>query len=280
MIELNNLDFAYPKAQSKVLSQLNLALGEGTICGLFGPNASGKSTLLKVIAGLLFPQQGQSNVFDALPMERTPEFLANIYYLSEDIYVPKLSAANYISQYSPFYPKFDRTVMQTLLEDFKLTDQSLLTNLSLGQKKKFLLSFAIATKARLLLLDEPSNGLDIPSKAQFRKVLLDHFSPERTYIVSTHQAHDLEGLIDSVVFLDQSRILLQQNMDIINTRLMCEREFSQPQNALYSQPGLDGYAAVYENTSGVETQVNLELLFNFVTSKPEVAQTLLGGGAA
>ena len=276
MIDLDQVTFAYPKSSCETLRNLHLRVGAGSISGLFGPNGSGKSTLLKVIAGLLFPQGGNCSVLDRVPSGRCPEFLSNIILLPEDVFVPNLSADSYINQFAPFYPKFDIGVMEKLLREFNLQAHSKLTELSLGQKKKFLLSFSIATNARLLLLDEPSNGLDIPSKVQLRNVLLDHYDENRTYIISTHQAHDLEGLIDSVIFLMDGKILLNRSLDFIGTKIRCGREYEQPNDVLYCEPTMDGYAVVDRNSTGEESNINLELLFNFVvTSAPQV-NSLLG----
>jgi ABC-2 type transport system ATP-binding protein len=266
MIELNELGFRYGRAEKPLFQGLDLQLPAGTICGMLGSNGAGKSSLLRLLAGLSFPQQGSCKVLGFVPGERSPAFLSDIFLLSEEIFVPPVTAAIYARRYASFYPRFDQAAYDKLLADFELPTARKLSAFSYGQKKKFLLAFGLASNASLLIMDEPTNGLDIPGKSQFRRALINHFAPERSFLISTHQVHDLEGLIDSVMIIADGSILLHATMDELTARLQVEIEQHAPDDALYVEETLEGYRVVRENSSGVEGNLNLELLFGLATS--------------
>ncbi len=174
--------------------------------------------------------------------------------------------AVYARRYGSFYPRFDRATYDKLLADFQLPTDRKLTELSYGQKKKLLLAFGIATNARLLILDEPTNGLDIPGKQLVRRALINHFAPDRSVLISTHQVHDLEGLIDSVMIVADGTILLHATLDTLTTRLQVQLEDEAPDDALYVEERLEGYRVVRENSAGMAGDLDLELLFGLATS--------------
>ncbi len=265
MIKINNLSFGYNQS-SNLFNNLSLSLEQGGICGLLGKNGSGKTSLLKVIAGLIFPSQGSCQVMGMAPQQRRPSFLQELYFLPEDIYAPPLTADDYVKFYAPFYPKFDQTLLQNCLQEFDLPRDKPLSNLSHGQKKKFLIAFGLATHCKLFILDEPSNGLDIPSKAQFRKLLASTISDERLFIISTHQVHDVENLIDTVVILDEGKIILQQKLFEIAKRLAIVQQQTEPNlnTCLYYEKHLAGYTVVTVNTNNQDTHMDLEILFNAI----------------
>jgi ABC-2 type transport system ATP-binding protein len=201
-----------------------------------------------------------------VPGERQPAFLSDLFLLPEEIFVPPVTAAVYARRYADFYPRFDRATYDKLLADFELPTDRKLSAYSYGQKKKFLLAFGIASNARLLIMDEPTNGLDIPGKSHFRRALINHFAPERSFLISTHQAHDLEGLIDSVMIIADGDILLHAPLDQLTSRFQVEIEQQVPEDALYFEQSLEGYRVVRENSSGVEGRLDLELLYGLATA--------------
>jgi ABC-2 type transport system ATP-binding protein len=280
MITTKQLGFAYSRKGKPLFDGLDLELPAGTICGMLGANGAGKSTLLKILAGLIFPQQGSCAVFGHTPGERLPTFLADIFLLPEEIYTPALTAHQYASLYGSLYPRFDRSQFFALLNEFALPVDRKANQMSLGQKKKFLLAFGIATNTRLLIMDEPTNGLDIPSKSQFRKVLINHFDPSRSFVISTHQVHDLQSLIDSVLVIAEGKILLHASLETVAQKLSVDVEHQSPHGALFHEQTLEGYRVLRENTSGVDSGVDLSLLFGFVTGHKAQAQALFGKGAA
>ena len=265
MIDLKGLNFRYGRVRP-LFQDVDLTLPSGTICGVVGANGAGKSTLLKLLAGLNFPEQGRCEVLGYTPSERRPAFLADIFLLPEEVYVAPVTPAIYARRYGSFYPRFDQATFAQLLADFALSADRKLTEYSYGEKKKFLLAFGIATHARLLLMDEPTNGLDIPGKSQFRRALINHFAPERSFLISTHHMHDLQGLIDSVMIIAEGSILLHATLDALATRLQVRLEPEAPEDALYVQQTLEGFRVVREGSSDAEADLDLELLLGLVTS--------------
>lgn len=279
MVELDSLGFSYPRAQGPLFDGVTLQLPAGSICGLLGPNGAGKSTLLKLMAGLLFPQQGQCRVFGQDPALREPSCLAGIFLLPEEFALPALVADTYAWRYASFYPRFDHARFNALLQEFELPLTQKLNTLSQGQKKKFLLAFGIATNTRLLILDEPTNGLDIPSKAQFRRVLLKHWDEQRSFLISTHQVHDFEGLIDAIAIIDKGHILLHETLDALSQRYHMGIESAPPQDALYFEESLNGYGVVRRNPGRVDSRLDLALLYGLVTSGATDAAATAAQGA-
>jgi ABC-2 type transport system ATP-binding protein len=274
MIDVENLGFRYRRRGNALFSNLNLQLPAGTLCGLLGANGAGKSTLLKLLAGLSFPQQGQCKVLGHEPAQRTPEFLADIFLLPEEFQLPPLEAASYAGRFGSLYPRFDRAQFDRLLTELQVPRPQKLNTLSQGQKKKFLLAFGLATQARLLIMDEPTNGLDIPSKSQFRRLLIDHFDTERSFLISTHQVHDLQGLIDSVMVLAQGEILLHATVEALESRLQISVEPAEPSDALYAEKSLEGFRVIRENDGRQESRLDLELMFGLVTTGPAKVRDL------
>jgi len=266
MIDLESIAFAYTRKGSPLFPNLSLHLPAGTLCGLLGANGAGKSTLLRLISGLSFPVGGRCRVLGHEPCRRAPEFLAGVFLLPEEFQLPAVEAGTYAVRFGSLYPRFDEALFQRLLGELQIPRQQKLGTLSLGQKKKFLLAFGLATQARLMILDEPTNGLDIASKSQFRRVLIDQFHPERSFLISTHQAHDLQGLIDSVMVLAQGEILLHETVETMESRLQVTLESTEPRDALYTEKTLEGFKVVRPRRGMQESRLDLELVFGMVTS--------------
>ena len=266
MIEVNNISFKYAGQSSLVFDDFSLRLEANNIYGLLGKNGTGKSTLLYLVAGLLRPKAG-TVCFDGIDTnKRRPETLQEIFIVPEEFDLPSMSLERYVSINEPFYPRFSREVLEACLKDFELTTDLNLSALSMGQKKKVFMSFALAANTKLLLMDEPTNGLDIPSKSQFRKVVAQYMTEERTLIISTHQVHDVEQLLDHILILSQQKLLLDASVAEIQQKYTFE--YRTPDNmadALYAEPSLQGNAVIApRKADSAETQVNLELLFNAV----------------
>ncbi|MBV6640951.1 MAG: ABC transporter ATP-binding protein [Cyclobacteriaceae bacterium] len=274
MIEINQLSYGY-KRKHEALKSMDLSVGPGNICGLLGLNGAGKSTILKAIAGLVTPHSGEIKTLGYQPDRRDPAFLREVVIITEEFTLPGFSIGKYLELYSPFYPRFNHAAFQRYLEEFQLTNDQKLTGLSYGQKKKFLLSFGLATDCKLVLLDEPTNGLDIPSKSQFRKVVANAVHEERTLIISTHQIRDMENLIDPIIILDQGKIIFHENMESISQKLAIRRMNDLPkEGVIYHETYLGGYTILTENQSSEHTHMNLEILFNAVVGQKEKIQTV------
>jgi ABC-2 type transport system ATP-binding protein len=275
MIDLQHLSFNYQNNES-LFRNMDLQISDGGICGLLGKNGAGKTTLLKIIAGLVFPTDGNCQIMNHTPSKREPSFLNDVYYLPEDLYVPALSAETYVKFYSAFYPRFDNEQFQNFLKEFDIAANKVLTTLSHGQKKKFLIAFGLATNCRLFLLDEPTNGLDIPSKAQFRKLLASTTTDDKLFIISTHQVHDVENLIDTILVLNEGDIIFQQSLLRVTQELAFSQQKTEPNidMCIYSEKQLNGYNTIMLNKDDRDTHVDLEMLFNAILTKQKKIQAI------
>lgn len=268
MISIQHLSFSYKK-QRPLFQDLNLELQAGHIYGLLGKNGAGKSSLLKHIAGLLFPQKGSCTVMGYDAHLRRPAFLQNLFLVPEEFYLPQVHIKNYLRTYAPFYPNFDERAFLDYLDEFKIPANQRLTEMSYGQKKKVLISFALATNTKVLIMDEPTNGLDIPSKSQFRKIIASALSSDRCIVISTHQVRDLDNLIDNIVIIDNHRIIFRQDVEEVTTRLVFKAVTQLDGKELYADSSLKGHAIVAENDGTQRSRVDMELLFNAVLEQPE-----------
>ena len=267
MIQVKNITFSYPGTRKNVFSDFSLSLNENNIYGLLGKNGTGKSTLLYLISGLLHAKKGTVAVDGVDSKDRNPNILKDIFLVPEEFELPNVTLDAYVKMMAPFYPNFSQDTLEGCLKDFELPHFHRLNELSMGQKKKVFMSFALASRTRLLLMDEPTNGLDIPSKTQFRKVIANNMTDDRILVISTHQVHDIESLLDHILILSESRMLLNAS-----TADICEKytfEYRNPQEmddtVIYAEPSLQGNAVIAKrNEADSETQINLELLFNAV----------------
>ena len=212
MLKIQDVTFAYKK-NNPVLDHFSLEINEGGIYGLLGKNGTGKSTLLYLIMGLLRPQSGWVTYNNVETLKRQPELLSDMFLVPEEYNLPGISLQKYINAIQPFYPRFDVNMMYRCLENFEMPRDINLGALSMGQKKKVYLSIALAARTHLLLMDEPTNGLDIPSKSQFRKVVAGSTDPDQIVIISTHQVRDVELLLDHVTMIEKNEVLLNTKMD-------------------------------------------------------------------
>ena len=274
MVRIRNLHFGYSK-KCPLFQNLSLTLERGHIYGLLGKNGAGKSTLLKNIVGLAFPQAGTCEVLGQPAARRLPAVLADLFFLPEEVYVPAVTAAQFVAHTAGFYPRFDHAALARYLGEFEVPAQAVLAVLSFGQQKKFMIAFALAANTSLLVLDEPTNGLDIPSKAQFRKIVASALTDERCLIISTHQVRDLESLIDTVLVLHGQRIVLNADLGDLGERLSFASAVEADGAALYAEKTALGAQVIRPNRSGVPGRVDLELLFNALVSEaPALAHYL------
>lgn len=268
MITIKDLEFSYSK-QSKLLSNLSLQLEAGRIHGLLGKNGEGKSTLLKLISGLVFPKQGSVEVMGFTPQLRKPEMLQEIFFLPEELPHITLSIENYEKIYAPFYPNFSTEKFGEYLKEFDVDNKkAMLNKLSHGQKKKVMIAFGLATNTKLLLMDEPTNGLDIPSKGQFRRMVAAGIDENRCLIISTHQVHDLDSLIDNIIVMEKHEIVFNQSIENITEKLyFCVADRNDKnEDVIYSEDTLRGLYQVCKNTTNEDSKLDIELLFNAITT--------------
>ncbi|MBQ0074328.1 MAG: ATP-binding cassette domain-containing protein [Prevotella sp.] len=212
MITIKNLEYRYPKSKRLVFKDLNLCVGDGKIHGLLGMNGAGKSTLLYLMSSLLLPSGGVIEVNGKDVSKRTAEVLSEIFIVPEEYDLPAISLAEYVEVNKPFYPLFNEAKMYEYISAFKQPQDINLGQLSMGQKKKVYMCFALATGVKLILMDEPTNGMDIPSKTIFRDVIRQVVNEDRTILISTHQVKDVETLLDNIIIIDQSKIILNESI--------------------------------------------------------------------
>jgi ABC-2 type transport system ATP-binding protein len=266
MIKITNLNFGYSKDQL-LFKDMSMELHAGHIYGLLGKNGAGKSTLLKNIAGLVYAQSGELNVIGLDPAKRQPALLEQICFIPEEFYLPGVKIDSYVKANAAFYTDFDHTYFADLLAEFDIPVKQKLINMSYGQKKKFIIAFGLATQAKVIIMDEPTNGLDIPSKAQFRKIMASALTEDRCIIISTHQVRDLDNLIDTVIMLDESKVALKASIDEITAKLCFKRLKDIDETVIYAEPSLAGYNAVLPNYHNEDSKLDIELLFNAVLAE-------------
>ena len=276
MIEVENLSFSYGRRKSMVLEDFSMKLDKGSVYGLLGKNGTGKSTLLYLMAGLLRPQTGNVLYKGVDVKKRYPDTLQDMFLVPEEFALPNVSLKQYVKLNAPFYPNFSDELLNACLRDFDMNVDIHLGELSMGQKKKAFMCFALATNTSLLMMDEPTNGLDIPSKSQFRKVIASGMSDDKAVIISTHQVRDIDSLLDHVLIMDGSKLLLDESVSSICEKLyFAEQGMNEPtEEALYVQPSVQGNSVILPNEYGEDSKLNLEVLFNAILAERERMQQM------
>lgn len=266
IMQVERLAFSYGWLKQKpVFTDFSLSLERGKVYGLLGLNGAGKSTLIYLMAGLLTPKAGKVTMCDTDVRLRRPSTLSDVYVVPEEFELPRMSLREFATLNGALYPRFSYDDMLQNLAIFDIDPEiKSLSALSMGQKKKVLMSFAFATHTSLMLMDEPTNGLDIPGKSQFRRLVASQMTDDRTILISTHQVRDIDRCIDHVVIVDNSRVLLDASVASITAKLRFVENGTAADagEALFSQPSVMGYSLVLPNTGDEETELNLETLFN------------------
>lgn len=262
MIEIKDLTFGYSKKKA-LFKKMSLSLKPGHIYGLLGKNGAGKSTLIKNITGLVFPQRGSCKINGKDSSKRSPEVLGGFFLIPEEIYLPPVRVEKFAEATGVFYTRFDFDQFHQYLKEFEIETSDNISSLSFGQQKKVMISFALAANTDLLIMDEPTNGLDIPSKTQFRKIVSGALTPDKCILISTHQVRDLENLIDALIVISDQDIVLNSTVDDIANRLLFGSVTSlDDQKVLYYEKSIKGYSVITANTTGSSSRVDLELLFS------------------
>ena len=265
MIQIEGLHYGYGRAA--LYADFSAQIGQPGIYGVFGRNGSGKSTLLRLLCGLLTPWQGRVRVLGFEPRQRAAEFLASVYIVPEEFHLPNLTAAQLARTHGSFYPRFSHALFSDYLQVLEVPVDSRFETMSLGQKKKAAIVFALATQTPLLLMDEPTNGLDIVGRGQFRELMRRPEQAQRVVMISTHQAHDLESILSHIWFIDQGRLALAARMDELADRLsmgVAATAQALPTDGLLYQEALGAQMAyVARRVAGApaEGALQLELLY-------------------
>jgi ABC-2 type transport system ATP-binding protein len=264
MIKINSLSFGY-QSSSLLFDCIDLELSKGKIHGILGMNGEGKTSLLKLIIGLIRPNDGHISVNDQEPHKRHPGFLSQIYLLPEENFIPAYTAKQTEKLFAPFYHDFDSDMFRHLLSEFDVGYQQDIDNLSSGQRKKLAISFAFACNTSILLMDEPTNGLDISSKAIFRRLLASVFNEGKTVIISTHQVHDIKSIIDSLVILHHNKIAFAGDIDEIASKYSFVRTTVNSKDSyIFTEKSILGNNNILPNLGDQPGDVNIETFFNAI----------------
>ena len=270
MFNFNDISFRYSKKGVELFNGFSMDLEAGNVYGLLGKNGAGKSTLIYLMTGLLTPQGGEVTMDGENVRRRLPKTMSEIFLVPEEFELPRLTLKKFVSINAPFYPRFSMEDMQRYLNIFEMGGNmnAPLHALSMGQKKKIFMAFAFATNTRALIMDEPTNGLDIPSKSQFRKLVGSGMTDDKMMLISTHQVRDINSVLDHVVIIDQNKVLLNTSIADVTERLAFrpKRDGDQP---IFTQQSAVGDIVVVPAEGGEETAIDLEMLFNATIQAPE-----------
>ena len=272
MISIQDLSFSY--GSKGVLKNISMELQGGNIYGLLGENGVGKTTLLTLLCGLKKPASGTIDTDGRAPFDREPSLLSEQFYLPDEVAPARNKANRFGLENGALWPAYDHGKFLTLLKEFEVNENQRMDTMSAGQLKKTWIAFALACNARHYFLDEPTNGLDIPSKAQFRKAITKYTADDSCIVISTHQVRDLEEIIDPIIILDKEDVLLNASLQTISEKLFFDYGSEIHPEALYLERTPSGAIQVYPNTTGMESKVNLEALFNAVHAHKDVVKAL------
>ena len=272
MITIENTSYGY-KSNPLIFNNISLEIGNG-IYGLLGENGVGKTTLMHLICGLLFPKNGKCSIDGRNTAERQPEGLNRYFFLPEEMQMPTESIVSFAARHSVFYPHFNREEFDLNLEELKIDRKQKLSSVSYGQQKKAMLAYAFALHTPYTLLDEPTNGLDITSRQALKRIISRSMDDESTLLISTHQAHDFENLLDHLIILGKGEILLNRSLDEISNRLLFARTDILPEESIYSEQDLAGHFSILPNEDGEENTPDIELLYKAVLQQPEKIQSM------
>lgn len=268
MIEIKDLAFSYGK--TPILKSITTTLEEGRIYGLLGENGVGKTTLLTLLCGLKKVCSGSITTDGENPFDRTPTLLQNQFYLPDEVLPVAMKAECFAKERGAFWPDYDHSKFLEIMKEFENDPAKKMNQMSAGQLKKTYISLALACGCKYIFMDEPTNGLDIPSKTQFRSAIMKYTSDDSTIVISTHQVRDLENIIDPIIILDRQDVLLNASVEEITSKLYFDYGTQLHPESLYSEQLPDGFIQVYPNTTGEDSKINVEALFNAVHKNKEL----------
>ena len=268
MIEIKDLAFSYGK--TPILKSITTTLEEGRIYGLLGENGVGKTTLLTLLCGLKKVCSGSITTDGENPFDHTPTLLQNQFYLPDEVLPVAMKAECFAKERGAFWPDYDHSKFLEIMKEFENDPAKKMNQMSAGQLKKTYISLALACGCKYIFMDEPTNGLDIPSKTQFRSAIMKYTSDDSTIVISTHQVRDLENIIDPIIILDRQDVLLNASVEEITSKLYFDYGTQLHPESLYSEQLPGGFIQVYPNTTGEDSKINVEALFNAVHKNKEL----------
>lgn len=211
IIEINSLQKKY--GSKIVLDNISLSFESGTIVGLLGPNGSGKTSLIKILAGLINDYSGKVLIDGNVPNEYTKSIVS---YLPEKTYLSENNKAKYaLDFFEDFYTNFDRKKAEEMFKQFKLDPEQKIKSMSKGMQEKVQLILVMSRKSKIYLLDEPLGGLDPASRKAMLDIILNNYSEDAIVLLSTHLINDVEKIFDRVVMVGNHKVLVDDSVDNI-----------------------------------------------------------------
>lgn len=267
MIDFKGAGYSYPLSPAPALTDITFSLGEG-IHLLLGENGAGKTTLLHLAATLLWTTTGEVTINGTDTRLRLPSTLRSLFFVADDEEFPVDTIAEMARLHgSVFYPRFDATMLDGNLAAFGLDPRTPLQNMSLGQRKKAIVAYALALRADILLLDEPANGFDIGSRDTLRSMMARCIEPGQTVIVSTHTTADLQPLYDGIIMLRRSRLLFAMTTAEISSHLSFGVYDIPPRDAIFTMSDIGRFRSIRPASALDDpTEIDIHLLYSALQS--------------
>lgn len=209
VVEIKNLNKGFLK--KKVIKGMNLQLSKGKIYGLLGPNGSGKTTMMKILANLLKPTSGEVLINGEKLGTNTKEFVS--YMPTDDYLYNWMQIKNAIKFYDDMYSDFNVEKAEKLIDYMELDKELKISHLSTGMKGRLKIALALSRKVVVYMLDEPLNGIDPISREKIVKAIVAECNIDNTILISSHLVHEMEPILDEVVFIKNGDIELQGNAE-------------------------------------------------------------------
>lgn len=264
MYSLVNLTYDYRRG-ARAVNDITAEIGPGLHL-LLGENGAGKTTLLHLLSGLLFPTEGSCAYNGTELSLRRPHILRDIFFMPDDFECAFSTISRMARCHGRFYPNFNYELMYANLADFGLTGNERIRTMSLGMRRKAYISYALALRTPVLLLDEPANGMDIDAKKILRRVLTRSIGDDSTVIISTHNVYDLGSLFENVMIMHAGRLRLSMPVWQVLERVAFVTSSSPVPGALYQEPDRGRFMAIIPNTDCIDTDIDYRLLYSAAMS--------------
>ncbi|MBR3937463.1 MAG: ATP-binding cassette domain-containing protein [Bacteroidaceae bacterium] len=253
------------------LKNLYLQIRPGHVYGLIGRNGQGKTTLLNCITGLLRPKKKEAGVvyIDGFPVNASnPNILSKFFYVTDTIASLHLRSDIYADTLFHFYPHFNKEKFTECMELFQIDTKQFIDEISLGQRKMTFLSYAFASGVPYLIMDEPTNGLDITSRSVFRKLVASYMDQDKAIVISTHHINEISTLLDHIFILNDKHIVFDHSVMETGCALSFVESDNMTDDALYSMSSAYGKRIILPNTNNSDSEIDYELLFEAVLENP------------
>jgi ABC-2 type transport system ATP-binding protein len=240
----------------QILSNINLSIESGKIVGLIGPNGAGKTTLLKGILGLS-PVEGELTVLGLDPHKNRVSLLEQVSFIADTAVLPGWMTVEQVINYvEDVHPRFSRKKCQDFLQNSKIKQKTLISKLSKGMVVQLHLALIMAIDSKLLVLDEPTLGLDIIYRKQFYTSLLnDYYDADKTILITTHQVEEIEEVLTDLIFIHEGKIILNESMEEVANQFvevevsMEHKDAAMAESPLDCRSTLGGFRMIYQGKS-------------------------------